>query len=315
MQRIYLLSDEFDYSRMISSAAGPDQAERNRWEIDYWSNVSDHLDKWIIVDNRLTEPECEQAPEIIARHPDTPFCFAVIDPYEEWCRDHWYYRLLFRVAGEENVFYLSKYNPEEVVEEIRQRAGREKMAVVPYPYPSQQEVSTPWSERKNKIFFSGNQDAEVYPYRYRFHNVAKYWPPAHWSVSELEHPGYPDIGHEKKHDVVGERYVKKISRHQFMFISPSRCRLEFLKYGECAASGSVPVGVVPNTFNEAMAEPFVELDFSSYFRLIRSIHRLFDMSEEERVNRAGIYREAVKKYRAPDRLNERLNEFIDTVWN
>lgn len=315
MDKVYLISNAFDYSKTIAPDVGPEQAERNGWKVDSLSNISDHLEKWILIDNRLTEKECNRVPEIIDRHRSTPFCFAIVDPYEEWCRDHWYYQLLFSVAGRKNVFFLSKYIPDEVVEDIRHQAGADKMVVVPYPYPRKQEAATLWTDKDNKIFFSGNQNADVYPYRYKFNNVARYWPFAYDKVSELEHPGYPDIGREKKHDIVGKEYVKKISHYQFMFVSPSRCHLEFLKYGECAAAGSVPVGVVPNTFNEAMAEPFVELNFGSYFQLVRSIHRLFDMSEKEREDRAVAYREAMKKYRSPDRLNERLDDFIDTVWN
>ena len=300
---------------MISPAAGPEQARRNEWETDFLSNVSDHLGKWILIDNRLTEKECEHVFEIVETHRSTAFCFAVIDPYEEWCRDHWYYQLLFSVAGKENVFFLSKYTPDEVVEDIRRQAGTDKMVVVPYPYPRKQEATTSWEVKDDKIFFSGNQDANVYPYRYKFNNVAKYWPFAYDKVAELEHPGYPDIGHEKKHDIIGKEYVEEISHYQFMFVSPSRCHLEFLKYGECAAAGSVPIGVAPNTFNEAMAEPFVELNFDSYFQLIRSIHRLSGMGKKEREERAVAYREAMKKYRSPDRLNERLDAFIDTVWS
>jgi hypothetical protein len=315
MKKIYLLSNGFDYSKMVSSASGPEQAERNGWETDSLSNVSDHLEKWILIDNRLTEKECKRVPEVVQKHRSTPFCFVVIDPYEEWCRDHWYYRLLFRLAGEENVFFLSKYTPDEVVEDIRRQSGADKMVVLPYPYPREQEVSTPWEVKDAKVFFSGNQNANVYPYRHKFNNVSRYWPFANSKVSKLEHPGYPDIGENKKHNIVGKKYVKEISNHQFMFISPSRCHLEFLKYGECAAAGSVPVGVPPEGFTPEMRAPFVELDFTNYLSLIRSMHALFAMSEEERASRAKEYRQAMKKYRSVDRINEKLNSFIKKVWS
>lgn len=315
MKKVYLVSDNFDYNKTIAPDVGPEQAKRNEWKTDYLSNYSNHVGEWIIVDNRLTGEELSKVAKIVKEYRKNPFQFVIVDPFEEWCRGYSYYQFLFEICNKKNVFFLSKYTPDEVAEDVRQRAGYDKMVVVPYPYPEMQEVHISWSDKKDKIFFSGNQDANVYPYRHKFGNASKYWPPARSRVSKLQHPGYPDDGQEKKHNVTGDKYVERIAHHQFMFISPSRCHLEFLKYGECAAAGSVPVGAVPDGFNEAMANPFVELDFSSYFRLIRSIHRLFDMSEEERVDRAEAYREAVKKYRSPDRLNRRLDDFIEAVWD
>ena len=126
----------------------------------------------------------------------------------------------------------------------------------------------------------------------------------------LEHPGYPDIGHEQKHEQIGARYVKHLARYAFMFVSPSRCRLEFLKYGECAAAGCVPLGVLPRGFPRAAAEAFVELDFSSTFRLERSVRRALQMPADEVRDRARAYRAALRTARDAAALNETLDAFL-----
>jgi len=314
MEKVYLLSDDFDYSQMISPAAGPPQAKRYRWETDRLNHLGEHQGRWVLIDHRLTESECRRMPELVRKYPDTPFCFSIVDPYYEWCSDHWYYKMLFEVGGAENVFYLSKYEPSEVVKDLRDEVGPERMVVLHYAYPTAQEVNRDWAQKKEEIVFSGNLHTDVYPYRQKFRNVKTYYPLFWGIVSTLDHPGYSDIGESQNHEIVGDKYVRFLSRHQFMFVSPSRCHLEFLKYGECAAAGCLPVGKSPSGFNAELREPFVELDFDGYVSLIRSINRVFAMPEDERQERAASFRSAMKKFRGPERLNRVLDNFARDAW-
>ena len=251
MQKQYLISSDLDYSRSISPAAGPVYAERMGWPVLHFDDVFGDegivgvSEAWTVVDNRLSERECELLVAAIEANPEPPFVLKVVDPYYEWCRDHWYYRMLFAVARRPNVYFLSPYVPAEVVADLDRASGGGRLAVIPYAYPADVEQPA-GGDRKPSVIFSGSQHRAVYPFRYQFGRLTKWWPRVGRRVDVLEHPGYPDIGQEQKHEKIGARYIEYLSRYAFMFVSPSRCRLEFLKYGECAAAGCVPMGVPPS---------------------------------------------------------------------
>ena len=317
VQKRYLLSSDFDYDRSISPAAGPVYAGRMGWPTVWFDEVIGRgavadVAGWTIVDNRLSERECDLLVEAIEANPKVPFLLKVIDPYYEWCRDHWYYRMLFTVARRPNVWFLSPYEPDELVADLDRASGGDRLVVVPYAYPSDVEQPA-GGDRKPSVIFSGNQHRDAYPFRYQFGRLAKWWPPVGRRVEVLEHPGYPDIGQKQKHQQIGSRYVEHLARYAFMFVSPSRCRLEFLKYGECAAAGCMPLGVLPRGFPQAAAEALVELDYSSTFRLERSIRHALQMPSDEVEARAASYRSAMKMSRNPALLNRKLDAFLHTA--
>ena len=307
---VYMLSEDMDYSRSISPAAGPVYAARMGWTTASLGDVEERESGWVAVDNRLSEPECEALIDLVARKPDVRFLVKVIDPYEEWCRGHHYYRALFRLKDLPNVSFLSPYVPKEVVKDLEQASGRGRLVVVPYPYPVEHEVDVPLDDRQRDVIFSGNQHPHVYPYRHRFRRAVTWWPPLRRRVATLEHPGYPDIGHEQQHDKIGDRYVAHLSQHTHMFLSPSRCHLEFLKYGECAAAGCLPMGALPDGLHPDIAAPFVQLDFDGLHRLVRSARRALEMPRDEVEARATAYREAYRRHRSSRVLNAKVAEFV-----
>lgn len=318
MQKPYLISSDLDYSLSISPAAGPVYAERMVWptlrfdEVFGFESAAIVTEKWMVVDNRLSERECELLVAAIMANPERSFVLKVIDPYYEWCRGHWYYKMLFDVAKRPNVWFLTPYQPAELVSDLDRVSGGNRMAVIPYPYPA--DVEQPLGgERKPRVLFSGNQHRDVYPFRFQFGQLAKWWPPARRQVETLGHPGYPDIGQERKHEQIGKRYVEHLAGYMFMFVSPSRCRLEFLKYGECAAAGCLPIGALPRGLPEEAARAFVELDFDSVFRLERSLRHVFQMPPDEISNRISVYRESFQAERNSSVLNDRLRQFLDAA--
>lgn len=312
MKKRYLISSDLDYSQSISPAAGPVYAGRMGWPTLRFNEVFSAKGEavgsqgWTVVDNRLSERECELLAAVIEANPETLFVLKVIDPYYEWCRDHWYYQMLFAVARRPNVWFLSPYVPAELVAELDRASGGDRLMVIPYAYPADVEQPA-GGERKQRVIFSGNQHRAVYPFRDQFDRLAMWWPPVGRRVEVLEHPGYPDIGQEQKHERVGARYVEHLASYAFMFVSPSRCRLEFLKYGECAAAGCLPLGTLPNGLPAEAAEAFVELDFGSVFRLERSTRRALQMPADEVGARARAYRDAMRTHRDSTLLNEALD--------
>ena len=318
-RKTYLMSSDLDYALMISPAAGPTYAKRMGWatvDVDTLTRGKEPAslreatgEGAVIVDNRITERECHALVEHLNCDTETPFLFRVIDPYYEWCRDHWYYRMLFAVAERPNVGFITPYTPAELVAELGQASGRDRLLVVPYPYP--EDIEQPLDDdRRPDIIFSGNQHRRVYPFRFAFGQLSTWWPPVRLRVDGLEHPGYPDIGHEQRHEIVGALYVARLAQYMYMFVSPSRCRLEFLKYGECAAAGCLPIGALPNGLPQEAAVAFVELDFRSAFRLERSIRRSLQMPSNEARVRASAYRETMKVERSAKVLNELVDEFL-----
>ncbi|MEP0548299.1 MAG: hypothetical protein ABJF88_15285 [Rhodothermales bacterium] len=315
MKKQYVISSDLDYSQSISPAAGPVYAERMGWPVlsfdEAFGSEFEILcsEGWTVVDNRLSERECEILTASIEANPEMPFVLKAIDPYYEWCRDHWYYRMLFAVARRPNVYFLSPYVPAEVVADLDRASGGDRLVVVPYAYPADVEQPA-GGGRKQQVIFSGNQLRTVYPFRYQFDRIATWWPPLGRHVDVLEHPGYPDIGEEQKHEQIGARYIEHLARYAFMFVSPSRCRLEFLKYGECAAAGCVPIGVLPRGFPADATEAFVQLDFDNVFRLERSTRRAIQTPADEIEARARAYRDAMRSRRSASVLNEQLDAFL-----
>lgn len=75
----------------------------------------------------------------------------------------------------------------------------------------------------------------------------------------------------------------------------------------------MPLGVLPRGFPQAAAEALVELDYSSTFRLERSIRHALQMPSDEVEARAASYRSAMKMSRNPALLNRKLDAFLHTA--
>ncbi|MBI4783114.1 MAG: hypothetical protein HY785_17605 [Oscillatoriophycideae cyanobacterium NC_groundwater_1537_Pr4_S-0.65um_50_18] len=310
MQKILLLSKAFDYANVITIDVGSGYARSMGWSYDDLTQINSHQDKINIIDNRITESECCFLEEYIVSHPDVFFLLKVIDPFKEWCQNHWYYRFLFRVKDRRNVYFLSTYLPAELVQELNEATGGEKMVCIPYAFNDTHAVDPRLSNRTHQIIFSGNQDRYVYPYRYQFSQSVRrnvfLWNKVHF----LKHPGYPDIHQKLLHSFIGEKYVEYLAQFKFMFISPSRCGLEFLKYSECAYARCVPVGKLPLSFDSPLKDLFLELDFDN---LARSLKRVFSMPLAELEDLADKYYFHLSRERNPALLNAQLDHFLEGV--
>ena len=310
MQKILLLSKAFDYSNVITVDVGAGYAKNMTWDYDDLSQISSYQDSINIIDNRITELECEFLEQYILFHPDVVFLLKVIDPFKEWCQNHWYYRFLFRVKDCQNVFFLSTYLPAELVENLNVSTGSKKMVFIPYAFNDTYAITTELDKRHNQIIFSGNQDRYVYPYRYQFSQSVRrnafLWNKVHF----LKHPGYPDINQKLLHNIIGDKYIEYLAQFKFMFVSPSRCGLEFLKYSECAYARCVPVGKPPLSFSPLLKDLFLELDFDN---LTRSLKRIFSIPISELEDLADKYHFHLSQERNPALLNARLDEFLQEV--
>lgn len=312
INKLYVLSSEFDYNVIVSPCTGPDFARRMSLPCttfdDVRANIAGLRDYWLIIDTRMTDAESVVLGDVIRANPEVRFVLDVIDPGNGHMRRR-YYQLLLEVAREPNAWFMTPYVPNGVVAELDRASGGRRLAVIPYPY--QEDVERPLGgERRRQIILSGAQNRAVYPLRRRMKKLAQWHPLVARQVSRLPHPGYPDVGQIKKHDIIGHRYVEHLAGFTHMFVCSSIFRLEFLKYGECAAAGCVPVGERPYGFEPDMAEPFFELDFSGWLSLARSIRNALQMPADEVEDRARRYRDAYRRHRNATVLNQRLDDFL-----
>jgi hypothetical protein len=291
---------------MITYDAGSGYAQRMGWEysgLDKWKQYRDYLN---IIDCRISEAECEWVENLIQQQRQTQFVLRIVDPYYS-CHSQAYYRLLFRVKDWENVRFLSPYQPTELVKQLQEAAGDRKVIWLPYPFIVENNVTTNMAGRRKQVIFSGARNPHLYPERQAFISAVRRNPLLWGKVHHLKHPGYPDTGQPQQHMIVGKYYIQYLSKFRWMFISPSRCRLEFLKYSECANAGCVPVGQPPDSFSNRLRQCFISLDFE---RLYDSFCYLFSMPFDELQAIANEYRLAMTEERNPALLNDQLNELI-----
>ncbi|WP_263784434.1 hypothetical protein [Salinibacter grassmerensis] len=308
--RCYLISSKFEYEETISSAYGPAYAEHMGWEVAELDNAETAIREHpvVLVDTRYDEKECERLRNLVREHRGTMFGFSVIDPYS-WTVDQPYWSTLFEVKGEPNVFFLSRYQPKELTAELAENPG-DQLVVIPYAFVDPIIPVDGFDERAWKVVHSGRHNVNRYPYRQTFYRLQKWIPPFQSYIDVLGHPGYPDVGEDIGHDIVGDDYVRFLAGYTFMFVSPSRLYLEFLKFRECAMAGCVPVGVPPDGFHDDIRRPFVDGPFGSFLRSGLRLPGILRMDPGEAEERARAYREAFAQHRNPQVLNEKLDAFL-----
>lgn len=319
MKKIYLLSNEFDYSKRISADGGPRYSESMLWQSDYLVNIKQYQDYVNIIDRHITKSDCHVLEEYIIANKQVNFLLTVSDPYVEYYRDNHYYKFLFRVKDLTNVFYLSKYIPTEIVQEINELTNYKKMVFIPYSFVDKYQVSGNLLERDKKIIISGADDPGIYKYRVKFFEAAMNKNPIRHPINFffvrpyvqiLKHPGYPDAGEQQIHNIIDDKYINYLSQFIFMLVTPSKLHLEFLKYSECAYARCVPVGKVPNSFSDKMKEPFLEIDFNC---IAKSVQKILSIPNTELLERSRKYYEIFQIERNPDILNLKLDNFLNSV--
>jgi len=304
MDLIYYISDHFPYDKLICNDSGPEYALEMGWKIEKIKNLNDYQNKDIIniIDNHISEKECQYLENILRKKKERKFIFTIIDPYNHHSNNY-YYIFLKKIYSFNNILFLSKYQPEEWCLELDSK--QKKVVWLPYPYnPKYEKSLISFERRENKILFSGALHKEIYPLRTLF--FEKYYKPENNEyVDWLYHPGYPDIGQQLIHTVIKDKYIRLLSQYKFMFLCPSRCNLEFMKYRECAYAGCVPVGKLP--YPLASQAPIVKWDATVNIQLF--IKTLFE-SRNDLLDISKKYREFFKKNRSPELLNRQLIDFL-----
>lgn len=311
VNKCYLVSSNFDYEKTICSDNGPDYANHMGWTSAGLNESEAVVQDYpiVLVDTRFNESECNKLATLVDNNPETLFGFSVVDPGAEQ-KGLPYPQLLFDVKDKSNVFYLSRYEPKGTAQHLVELTTQDKLVVVPYAFVDPTYPISNHPARDARIFFSGSLNINTYPYRQTFSRLRRWVPFFTLFIERLEHPGYPDTGGPPTHDIIGDRYIEHLSAYRHMLLTPSKYKVELLKYRECAMAGCVPVGIPPDGFPDDMLHPFVDLPLESAFRSTLRLPEVFWMGADEAKERAQAYRDAYRKHRDPQLLNKKLDAFL-----
>ena len=133
MRLTHLLSNHIDYPSFTSPDAGYEYAKSLNLENSFLNDFSKEINVYLI-DNRITEKDCEALYQIIKKHPYQLFIIKLIDPYAEYTVNHWYYQFAFKCIKHSNCTFLSIYTPTETIKLLADAVNKERLLVLPYPY-------------------------------------------------------------------------------------------------------------------------------------------------------------------------------------
>lgn len=264
---IYILSNEIDYSKVICRDVGPKYAKSMDWDMLFVSDLlyAINIENCIyVIDNRISENEMFVLKGFIIKNKTLQFVLKLVDPYIENFV-HPYYVWVSKMMKYMNVRLFSVYETKELILDYAKRISK-PIIYIPYPYDMKNELPLKNLEkRKNRVIISGSINRFIYPFRYSV------WKTSRRSLSRvlydvLRHPGYSELsGEDFSHQIIGASYIEYLAKYKFMLLCPSRCKIEFLKYYECAYSGCLPLGDYPTCFPKEIRKLFRLVNTCSLF--------------------------------------------------
>ena len=302
---IYILSNEINYSKLICDDAGPGYALSMNWQYVYINQIDIlHPGLIYIIDNRISEKECKALSNVFNENENILFLLKIVDPYTE-NKNNFYYRWLNENKNINNCRIFTVYEPTELTQEIIVSHNK-PYYYIPYPYLKEKELPlSNINKRKNRIIISGALNLEVYPYR------TTIWQNNTRSIgrlfffSTLKHPGYAELSFTNfNHNIIRSDFIKYLGKSKFMLLCSSRCKIEFLKYHECAYSGCIPIGIPPNSFPEEIKKLFYYINPLAI--LNDCIKLLFNWSKNNHIDIIKKYRKFLDEERNPQTLNAQL---------
>lgn len=304
----YVISSDFDYSkRMYNGDSGKEYADSLDIETITWKECQRNQDCDILFfDSRLSQNELLQISLYINDNKNKIFLMAITDPYFEQEKDSPYIKFLYLLKNNSNVGIVSKYQPEEITQELYILYGKNRFLTLNYVYDPKEELTINYKNKKNKILLSGSLNFKLYPERNLLHKFSRVFP-LNMFVDILQHPGYPDVGQKLNHDIIGENYINFISSYRFMFVTPSRCKLEFLKYRESGYAGTIILGLTPKTFPANLSKSMIEIN--PFFPFLGILKALL-MSQKKYLSKINSFREVFLKERKKTSQILLLNKFI-----
>ncbi len=304
----YVLSNKFDYTRLICDDAGPAFAKRQGWIAASIADVESLADKPHVFDNRLHDDELPLLQRHIERFPDRVVMLKVVDPGFQSISQPYYHEVLLSVR-KSNVLLLGPYHPTDLTQLANRLAGREAYRFFPYCYDESREVPLDpegMSQRGKKVFFSGNVNPSTYPDRWRFYKAQRRTIWGWRRVKHLRHPGYPDVGVIKRHNTVGDAFVEEARTFCGFWVDGASSDLELLKFAECAYAGCAPFGISAKTLPPDAAAQVWSVPPGDE---ARAVCAGLERSCEKLTNSAQRYRAALRASRQHSEWNRKLLEW------
>jgi hypothetical protein len=293
--------------------AGPAYAKSLLLPCSGISSLREHASRdALIIDNNLTAGEAGIVQEVIERQ-QGPVLLKIVDPY--WVRGNYgrhksaYAALVETHCARSNVAILSPYQPSEWLKMVVEKFNP-KLLVLPYPYVAEAEQPlelTSFSARLDRALLSGALSGRKYPRRARVYRLRYLLPRYRRNFDLLEHPGYPNLGEARRHNLIFDDFVKFISGYKYFFVDPSRANLEFLKYTECAYAGCLPVGTPAASLPAAAQQLVLETP-----RFLKSMRQPAAARNSGHFEAALAYRAVMSKSRNSGEMRARLQSFVQS---
>jgi len=264
----------------------------------------------LIIDNTLSDEEVGSVRQFIERQL-TPVLLKTGDPY--WVRGNYgkhksAYSALFEThCCLPNVAILSPYEPSEWLQMVMDKF-HPKLLVLPYPYLAEAELPlglAAFGVRQDRAILTGALSGRKYPRRAMVHRLRYLLPWYRRNFDLLVHPGYPNLGQPRRHNLIFDDFVKFISGYKYFFVDPSRANLEFLKYSECAYAGCVPVGSPATSLPPAAQRLILETP-----QFLKSMREPAASRDRRHFDSACEYRAIMSKARNSGDMRKRLEAFV-----
>jgi len=298
MKILYVLSNVFDYAKLISGDAGPAfGADYGLRAVPLNSHEVEEAD-YLIFDNRFHAEELGDLAKYIKRS-KAIILLKVVDPHYR-NRDSSWYRFVAELVDHPKVHLALTYSETEFTALHLRAAERTQGVFMPYVYNEGEERPLEHAGRKHCVALSGSMNSSDYPLRTKMRLMSKAFPPFWWLVRHLDHPGYPDIGQPLTHQTIGSDYINWLAHHKFAFVCSSRYRLEFLKYREVAYAGCVPIGDLPYTFLDCPEDAHISFR-SNILALTRQI-----LAPDDTEATAESFRQFLRDRRGAAQMQKRL---------
>lgn len=303
---LYLISNSFDYSKMICSDNGPEYSKDRGWATSKL-NIQDFGNKILVVDNRIY-PQDEPYLRYLLRNTTNKIVFKVVDGMED-AINNYVNQFLLSIPPKENIYFYSPYQSSYVFDLLKKKHGTSRCYFLPYVYNPDYEIPFDLGKKKNKLIVSGSISQYAYPIRWKIHTEThrKWW--SFFKVDYLPHSGYPDIGMKQRHTITNEKYIQFLSHYMFMLVSPSVWDYELLKFRECAYAGCYPVGALASTIDLANKNEFKSF-FSLQDNTKKKLDTLYNMPLEQKKYYIQSYREWFQKNRNREILNQGFINFL-----
>jgi hypothetical protein len=313
MQLRFITGENATLASLMCRDAGPEYAKSLLLPCSGVSSLRESASgDALLIDNNLTAGEVGIVQEVIERQ-QAPVLLKVVDPY--WVRGNYgrhksaYAALVETHCRMTNVAILSPYQPSEWLKMVAEKFNP-KLLVLPYPYVAEAEQPlelTSFSARLDRALLSGALSGRKYPRRARVYRLRYLLPRYRRNFDLLEHPGYPNLGEARRHNLIFDDFVKFISGYKYFFVDPSRADLEFLKYTECAYAGCLPVGTPAASLPAAAQQLVLETS-----RFLRSMRQPAASRNRGHFEAALAYRAIMSKSRNSGEIRARLESFVQS---